>query len=952
MKKRSGSNRKIAFVLFMLFVLNIVILPMTAEAESGEIIISSVEDFIKLTKDCNTDSYSKGKTFSLQKDLDLSEMDFTPIPIFTGVFKGNGHIISGIKYEGKSSNQGLFRIIAEGAVVENLKVQVKMTPEGEQSYIGGLCALNRGTINNCTVSGLVSGASEIGGIAGGNEKTGEIIGSSSSVQVKGKNQTGGIAGTNLGLIRNSNNTGKINFEANEWGTNTGGIAGRNDGSIKNCTNSGDVGYPHTGYNTGGITGILTGYLEGGINKGNIEGRRDVGGIVGQLDISYRVEHTANYMEELSTDINTLTAALNNLSANAEKNSGSSVAQLKEVLIQSQNLIGNFSDNVQGSFENSKWISEIKEDINIIKTELKVIEEILKELNLDNEDVNIIIEEIRAILDDLGNGSFNESIEALKELERLLTKLIDEVPALEDVPELNLLKESIDKITVALNNMIVKAEEGVQQGIGDVEATMDSISMDFAELISKAEELINTLPETMEQFSTDMDKVSEGFEGIGNTVNKIANGTKDITKDLSQLVEEAADGSILASENQGKVSADYNSGGIVGSVQRENILDPEEDINTDVTDYVFSDSTIYIKATIYGCSNSGAIYTKYDNSGGIVGKGRNGAVIESINTGIVTADRDYAGGIAGDFAGVILKSNAAGYIEGTNYVGGIAGKAKDITEAITISKVNGEGAYIGAVAGEVDGAVASNYFIAGELGGIDGINFEGKAMPLTYEEILALEKCPEAFKNLEIKFMAADKVIDVKYVSYGGKIETLPVVENQGEKYWEWDDFNKDNITHSQTVNGEYHNAITVISTSEEIPAFIAEGVFYPEQELQVKELSSSEVESDFKDIMGLYQVQVIGGNVEKIKLHYKSDENVRLYENSSGKWRELKTERDGTYIVFEVNNEGEVLAIRETKDLNKIFIVIGVIIFTIICAVMVVYKKRLKNKKTNIKKQM
>lgn len=74
------------------------------------------------------------------------------------------------------------------------------------------------------------------------------------------------------------------------------------------------------------------------------------------------------------------------------------------------------------------------------------------------------------------------------------------------------------------------------------------------------------------------------------------------------------------------------------------------------------------------------------------------------------------------------------------------------------------------------------------------------MPLTYDEILALEKCPEEFKKLEVKFVADDKVVDVIYVTYGGNIENLPMVEKQGDKYWLWEEFDKDNIIHSQIIN--------------------------------------------------------------------------------------------------------------------------------------------------------
>lgn len=942
MEIRKKTTKFICLILFNVLLLNFSILSIAAAAETNEIQISTVEEFVELAKDCKTDSYSKGKIFSLQNDLELSEVDFMPVPVFTGVFNGNGHTISGVQYEGKGSNQGLFRIIAEGAVIENLKVQVKINPEGEQSNIGGLCAVNYGTINNCTVSGYVSGVSETGGIAGKNEKTGEIRGSTSLAQVKGENQTGGITGTNLGLIINSTNSGNVNIEANEWGTNTGGIAGENDGAIKNSINNGNVGYSHTGYNTGGITGILTGYLEGCSNKGTIEGRRDVGGVVGQLDISYKVEYSVNYLEELSNEINGVTDSLKNLSENVGKSSSSTASQLKSVLSQSQKLVNNLNNSIQESVNNTNWTSEIKEEINIIKTELTVIEEILKNLNIDSDKINIIIEGVRETADKLGSGNLGDSISALRELEGLLKQLINELPGLEDSSEISGLKESVRKITEALNNMIVKAEKGVQQGIDDTADAMAGISTDFEGLIKEADGLINILPGTIEQLSKDIEDVNKRFNNIGKTISKISRGTSDVTKDLSELIEEEADGSILSSENYGNVSADYNSGGIVGSVQRENILDPEVEENTEVTDLIFSDSTVYIKATIYNCRNSGNINTKYDYSGGIAGKGRNGAIIESINTGTIKADRDYAGGIAGNFEGIILRSAASGYIEGENYVGGITGRVKNLSDSITIAKIQADGAYIGAVTGEGTGEVYRNFFVEGEIGGIDGINFEDKAMPMTYDDILALEKCPEEFKKLEVRFVAGDKVIDVKYVPYGGAIEELPKVENQGNKYWAWDDFDKNNITHSQIIKGQYHNAITVLATTEKVPMFLAEGIFYPGQEIEVEELSIEDINGEFKEPVGLYQIHITGQSEEKIKLHYKVGKKVKLYESNNGEWKEIKTKEDGNYLLFEVNNGGKVLALSRDKDSN-IFSIIGVVslLGAVVVTLFMVKKKKI-----------
>ena len=67
------------------------------------------------------------------------------------------------------------------------------------------------------------------------------------------------------------------------GEDTGGIAGYSDGVIIGCSNYGRVGYEHTGYNIGGIAGRQSGVVTSCTNIGTVYGRKDVGGIVGQME---------------------------------------------------------------------------------------------------------------------------------------------------------------------------------------------------------------------------------------------------------------------------------------------------------------------------------------------------------------------------------------------------------------------------------------------------------------------------------------------------------------------------------------------------------------------------------------------------------------------------------------------------------------------------------------------
>lgn len=68
--------------------------------------------------------------------------------------------------------------------------------------------------------------------------------------------------------------------------------------IQSCTNTGSVGYEHMGYNVGGIAGRQSGYLDGCRNTGTVQGRKDVGGIAGQLEPQVTLRYNEDLLDQL------------------------------------------------------------------------------------------------------------------------------------------------------------------------------------------------------------------------------------------------------------------------------------------------------------------------------------------------------------------------------------------------------------------------------------------------------------------------------------------------------------------------------------------------------------------------------------------------------------------------------------------------------------------------------
>ena len=217
-------------------------------------------------------------------------------------------------------------------MVKNLTVRGDITPSGTQTQVGGIAGTNAGTIDNCAFSGIVMGGDYVGGIAGKNETGGTISLCQTSGVVRGTRFTGGIAGQNAGTVLNCTNKAAVNTAVSEEDlssgledvestiytllkredvkenavtTDTGGVAGYSNGILQSCTNLGAVGYPHVGYNVGGIAGRQNGYMASCVNRGKVQGRKDVGGIVGQMAPDITLQFSSNGLEELQTELNGL-----------------------------------------------------------------------------------------------------------------------------------------------------------------------------------------------------------------------------------------------------------------------------------------------------------------------------------------------------------------------------------------------------------------------------------------------------------------------------------------------------------------------------------------------------------------------------------------------------------------------------------------------------------------------
>ena len=302
-----------------------------AFADDDRVYIGTQQELVEFAERCASDTYSKGLMVLLTSDIDAGGLAIS-VPVFYGTFDGQGYHIYSLSLTDSASGYGFFSRIETGAVVRNLSIKGDVTPSGTQSQVGGIAGVNAGRIESCTFSGIVMGGDYVGGIAGQNEAGGTISDCRTSGAVRGSQFTGGIAGRNAGTILRCTNTAAVNTAVSEDDmesdlenvestlynllkredvtesavtTDTGGIAGYSNGILQSCTNTGAVGYPHVGYNVGGIAGRQNGYMASCINRGKVQGRKDVGGIVGQMAPDITLQFSSDGLEELQNELNGL-----------------------------------------------------------------------------------------------------------------------------------------------------------------------------------------------------------------------------------------------------------------------------------------------------------------------------------------------------------------------------------------------------------------------------------------------------------------------------------------------------------------------------------------------------------------------------------------------------------------------------------------------------------------------
>lgn len=541
--KNSRIN-KFAAIFIVLILVFTESVPVLAEiTDPSNITISSVEEFTSFASKCSLDTWSKGKTVTLNTDLDLSDRDFQCIPIFSGTFDGAGHSIIGVNIASAGSEQGFFRYIQSGGVVKNLTIVGTVAPSGTKCNVGGFVGNNSGSVQNCVFAGIVSGDTTVGGIVGLNTESGIITGCKTRGTISGKKNTGGICGKNLGSVLKCTGSCSVNTTSTDTKvtmdnidldlnsaiddltsvntdeeqdktltshTDTGGVVGYSSGIVQGCTNTGVIGYQHMGYNVGGVVGRQSGYLAGCTNRGTVYGRKDVGGIVGQTEPYIIMNMSGDILSQLQSELNKLQNLINNSLDDASSSSDSISAQLTD--------ISGYTDLAR---DNAKSLADQTTDF---------IDNNVNEINDIGAEVSNTLDKMAEVLDDVESAS-DTSTKALKQFKEALGTL-------EDTSESG--SEAVKSAEQAVDDLI-EANGYANDAVGDINNGLKTL----ADSISANGMDMNDVIKSLSDLSGGMQDLSDAIQSAQNALDDLNNALGNINNLGDLLDSDAKDSFLLA-----------------------------------------------------------------------------------------------------------------------------------------------------------------------------------------------------------------------------------------------------------------------------------------------------------------------------------------------------------------------------------------------------------------------
>ncbi|MGN1004647.1 MAG: hypothetical protein ACI4O5_07385, partial [Oscillospiraceae bacterium] len=434
-------------------------------------------------------------------------------------------------------------------------------------------------------------------------------------------------------------------------------------------------------------------------------------------------------------------------------------------------------------------------------------------------------------------------------------------------------------------------------------------------------------------------------------------------------EEQTSGRISASRNDGTVEGDINVAGIVGSIAIEYDFDPEDDLTKDGSRSL--DFRYQTAAAVWDCVNEGAVTSKKDYAGGIVGRMDLGTVHTCQSYGSVeSTGGDYVGGIAGLTSGTVRGCFVKCTLEGGRYVGGVVGSGTAADSGGSASTVSGcwsmvriprSEQYAGAVSGFNTGTFQGNYFVSDTLAGIDRTSYTGRAEPIAYADLPwddAEISLPGAFRHLTLSFVVDDETVKSLSFDYGDSFDenVYPALPKKDGYYAYWDQAELQQLHFDTVVTAVYERYVSALPSAEkrgnDRPVFFAEGQFDDNAVLTVTAQANTPADfdlvTDYRDFISrcFSGARVSRDVVEQWSLTIPEDglnvhtvrylppdgnpEHLDIYVRQNGAWVRVETQTVGSYLTFPVSGSDGEIAVLSTLSVWWVWLIAGAVLLLIL----------------------
>jgi len=939
--------------------------------EAAVLHISTADELRDLSSACMLDEYSVGLRVELDCDIDLGGEPFYPIPSFSGVFDGGGHTVSGFVLATDGSHQGLFRYLQEGGEIKNLHVIGRVEPDNSRSYVGGIVGTSWGTISGCSFDGTVTGLNYVGGIVG--NSFGQVSSCRASGTVNGKRFTGGIAGESSGMITGCANSAAVNTSISEGSlevdsltlsgvtgfdltgaedsnvvSDTGGIVGFSSGLVENCRNTGDIGYPHYGYNVGGIAGRQSGCLRSCENLGSVCGRKDVAGIVGQMEPYLLLKDT----ESLADEIRILQGMVNAALANSNALSADAVEALHGIR--------------------------------------SAASATLDEMLPDMPDIPSSPEPSPQPSDPPGGETPSEPPQEPAAQEPPAQDApAEEAPAQEAAPqEASDLPQAAEPEALSAHFSLPSAVKLGPSRPGFVKFSSfdpgsllpgsgSDVGSDYrSSLEENRQALSNEFEDLANIMRWSADVISSDLSGIAAQLSKVmlmmtdmisGNTIKNKYEDVSaDEPEDSIQGRVYSCTNHGPIEADTNVGGIAGDMGIEYEFDLENELMNVIGSSTPLTSTFLSKCIASENINHGNISGKKDNIGGIAGQSQVGLVELCQNYGTIeSTEGSYVGGIVGNSMTNVRRCYSMCRLDGEEYVGGIAGRAVKLQNCVSIASAGDVTACFGAVAGyaeltlDEDGNdnISGNIFVGEGIGAIDGISYGGKAEPVSFEQMLRTEGLPQNFGKLRLRFVADGRLVTELYFDYGGSVDPakLPAVPAKEGFTGVWSEHDYDDLRFSSTIEAVYTPLQAALAADTRrgdspLSVVLVEGAFGDRAKLRLTPYSGDGPSDEAGIPLEKWSLRIDGSDEQRCSVHFLEPEHtlkrssIDIYVLSSSQWQKVPVTSDGSYLVFDAEGDSVVFCAVEHKDPEQVGALVAAlcILLAVVLIIVVVERRRRK----------